>query len=102
MSSQRILGRLSGAVALGLASVAACAGVAPAGASAREAWTPDPEAEEQARRTGKAEGADAGAAQGDAGPRCPYGSLEDPHRGFVRCLTPDERDAGWLPPPPPG
>ena len=38
----------------------------------------------------------------DAAPRCPYGSLEDPHRGFVRCLLPDERDAGWLPPPPPG
>ena len=31
-------------------------------------------------------------------PKCPYGELTDPHRGFVRCLTPDERDAGWLPP----
>jgi hypothetical protein len=102
MSTQRTLGRLVGAVALGLASVAACAGAAPAGASAREAWTPDPEAEEAARRGGKAENADAGAAPDDAGPRCPYGSLEDPHRGFVRCLTPDERDAGWLPPPPQG
>ncbi len=37
----------------------------------------------------------------DAGalPRCPYGELDDPHRGFIRCLLPDERDAGWLPPP---
>jgi hypothetical protein len=35
---------------------------------------------------------------GDA--RCPYGALEDPHRGFVRCLDPGEVDAGWLPPAP--
>src|SRR6185437_2029833 len=41
-------------------------------------------------------GVDAGAG---AAPRCPYGALEDPHRGFVRCLLPDERDAGWTPPP---
>ncbi|WP_437875186.1 hypothetical protein [Sorangium sp. So ce513] len=41
------------------------------------------------------------AATQDAGsPRCPHGALEDPHRGFVRCLEPGEADAGWLPPPP--
>ncbi len=33
-------------------------------------------------------------------PKCPHGSLEDPHRGFVRCLRSDEADAGWLPPAP--
>lgn len=37
---------------------------------------------------------------------CPYGSLEDGHRGFVRCLTADEvdggtPDAGDASPPPP-
>lgn len=38
---------------------------------------------------------------GDAGKvRCIYGELRDPHRGFVRCLEPDEVDASWLPPPP--
>jgi hypothetical protein len=30
---------------------------------------------------------------------CAHGRLEDPHRGFVRCLEPHEVDAGWLPPP---
>jgi hypothetical protein len=52
-----------------------------------------------ARRTGDQGPADAGP---DSAPRCPFGALEDPHRGFVRCLLPDERDAGWLPPPPQG
>ncbi|AUX25058.1 hypothetical protein SOCEGT47_056010 [Sorangium cellulosum] len=37
---------------------------------------------------------------GDGGVRCPHGALEDPHRGFVRCLEPGEADAGWLPPSP--
>lgn len=35
---------------------------------------------------------------GDGG--CPHGRLEDPHRGFVRCLEPNEVDASWLPPAP--
>ncbi|HSN98734.1 MAG TPA: hypothetical protein VLS89_10635, partial [Candidatus Nanopelagicales bacterium] len=35
---------------------------------------------------------------GDGG--CAHGRLEDPHRGFVRCLEPHEADAGWLPPTP--
>src|SRR5262245_24799359 len=24
-------------------------------------------------------------------PGCPYGALEDPHRGFIRCLAPGEK-----------
>lgn len=34
------------------------------------------------------------------GIHCPNGALEDPHRGFVRCLFPEEKGAPWLPPPP--
>jgi pyruvate/2-oxoglutarate dehydrogenase complex dihydrolipoamide acyltransferase (E2) component len=45
-------------------------------------------------------GSIASADAGDGG--CPYGRLEDPHRGFVRCLGPGEADAGWLPPGPQG
>jgi len=44
-----------------------------------------------------------GSTSADAGadtPKCPFGPLEDPHRGFVRCLRADEQDAGWLPPAP--
>ncbi len=37
---------------------------------------------------------------GSETPKCPHGALEDPHRGFIRCLRPDEVDAGWLPPAP--
>jgi hypothetical protein len=98
MSTQRSRGRLFGVSALGLASLAACAGAASPARSLREG---DEDAVEQARRIeAEKDKSDAGA-PGDAGgaPRCPYGELSDPHRGFVRCLTPDERDAGWLPPP---
>ena len=31
---------------------------------------------------------------------CPHGVLEDPHRGFVRCLRLEEKGAKWLPPAP--
>jgi len=98
MSIPRPLSRILTAAAVGLASVAACAGAAPPGAAAAQAsWTPDPD------ELAKAAKDDAGAAPADdGGPRCPYGELTDPHRGFVRCLLPDERDAGWLPPPPQG
>lgn len=69
------------------------------------------DAKAPAGRSGKASGADpkaATAASGDkkskpvivAGIRCRHGVLEDPHRGFVRCLAPDEKDAKWLPPAP--
>ena len=83
-------------VALGVAFVAACAGSAPA-ASEPEGASPTSNAEALAKQTADAsarESVDAGA------PKCPYGALEDPHRGFVRCLLPEERDAGWLPPAP--
>lgn len=96
------LGRLLAAAAVGLGSVAACAGAAPppaeaAGARASASTT---DADPLAKRAPIAD--DAGAPADDGGPRCPYGELTDPHRGFVRCLLPDERDAGWLPPPPQG
>jgi hypothetical protein len=102
MSTPRASARLLAAATLGLGMIAACAGAAPAGgAEAQGAWT---SAEETAKRSGKPDKApdDAGAPSSDGGPRCPYGELTDPHRGFVRCLLPDERDAGWLPPPPQG
>jgi hypothetical protein len=96
MSTPRALGRLLVAATVGLGTVAACAGAAPAG-GAPGAWTPDGDADPTAKRNKPAE--DAGPPEGDGGPRCPYGELTDPHRGFVRCLLPEERDAGWLPPP---
>ncbi|MFT3775894.1 MAG: hypothetical protein QM820_61910 [Minicystis sp.] len=99
MIISRALGRLLAATAIGLGTVASCAGAAPAGGA--EAWTPDADADPTAKRNGKPEKQpdDAGAPSTDGGPRCPYGELTDPHRGFVRCLLPEERDAGWLPPP---
>ena len=96
MTPKRAVAGLLFASSVVLASIAACAGAAPPAAAA-QGWTPDPDVDEAAER-GKAPSgaADAG------GPRCPYGVLEDGHRGFVRCLQPDERDAGWVPPPPDG
>lgn len=87
---------------LGLAAAGACGAAMPEsdplgphpGRSTAKVNPTDETPEELARRD--ANSADAGA---DA-PRCPHGALEDPHRGFVRCLRPDERDAGWLPPAP--
>jgi hypothetical protein len=95
MTPKRTLAGFLFASSVVLASIAACAGAAaPAGAA--QGWTPDPNADETA-------GGDKTPGEPvDAGPRCPYGALEDPHRGFVRCLLPEERDAGWLPPPPEG
>jgi hypothetical protein len=96
-----LLERLACAVGLGFASAAACASAAPVGPAQAAPLAPlvgpAPAPEQAAKRDtseSPAPGDDAGA------PRCPYGALEDPHRGFVRCLQPDERDAGWLPPPP--
>jgi len=99
-------------------SVAACAGAAPPGSAeaSQAAWTTDPGADpprdagpataelpvQPGSQPGRRDDALAGDAGADGRPRCPYGALEDPHRGFVRCLLPDERDAGWLPPPPQG
>lgn len=109
MNRKRLGGKLSTALALGLAALASCAGAAPASNTAPQVepipGAPD-DTTEAARRDDHAHDrdkrdADAGP-PGDAGPapRCPYGELVDPHRGFVRCLLPDERDAGWLPPAP--
>ncbi len=94
----RTWSRLFLAASAGLSFIAACAGAAPVsaggGAEAARAWTAEPNPDEIVPA---ATPPDAGA---DAAPRCPYGELSDPHRGFVRCLLPDERDAGWLPPSP--
>lgn len=112
MNRKRSGSRLLTAAALGLAALASCAGAAPASgpAPAVEPLTgPTDDAVEAAKRVERVErdkgdkNADAGAppdAGPDAAPRCPYGELSDPHRGFLRCLTPEERDADWLPPPP--
>lgn len=98
MSLPRPLARILGAAGVVAPLVAACAGAAPAGgAEAQGPWV-DADSVEAAKRGAKPP-EDAGAPSADGGPRCPYGELNDPHRGFVRCLLPDERDAGWLPPP---
>ena len=94
----RPLARILGAAGVVPAVLAACAGAAPVGgAEAQAAWT-DADTIEAAKRGAKAP-EDAGPPSSDSGPRCPYGELTDPHRGFIRCLLPEERDAGWLPPP---
>jgi hypothetical protein len=86
-------GGLTGVVS-GALFAAACAGSAPAASEA-----PSSSAAAGAWQGGKATGAPQGSALAEGSqPKCPYGELTDPHRGFVRCLTPDERDAGWLPP----
>jgi hypothetical protein len=110
MNRKRFGGKLLTASALGLAALASCAGAAPAsGPSPVVEPITGPatdDAVEAARRVDrdKREAPDAGppadAGADAAAPRCPYGELSDPHRGFVRCLAPDERDAGWLPPQP--
>ncbi|MEP7127134.1 MAG: hypothetical protein ABJE95_39740 [Byssovorax sp.] len=115
MNRQRLgghRGRLFTAAALGLAALASCAGAAPASETPPQVdplTGPAPasdDAIEASKRVDrdKHEAPDAGppadAGPGKAEPRCPYGELSDPHRGFVRCLAPDERDAGWLPPQP--
>jgi hypothetical protein len=71
--------------------VAACGAAAPEGGRIGEAGSGPPEAAVGADPLA----ADAGA---DGAPKCPHGALEDPHHGFVRCLTPDEADAGYRPP----
>ena len=106
MSTQpTFFGRLLGVSALGLVSLAACAGAASPAHDGQSVNPGDGQAVEEARRIeadrekdkDKAGGPDNG---GGKGPQCPYGELSDPHRGFIRCLTPDERDKGNLPPSP--
>jgi hypothetical protein len=112
MNRKSLGGKLLTASALGLAALASCAGAAPAAAPApmvepltgsTAASADVVEAARRDKHDTPDRSADAGApsdAGPDAAPRCPYGELSDPHRGFVRCLAPDERDAGWLPPQP--
>jgi hypothetical protein len=110
MNRKRQGGKLLTALALGLAALASCAGAAPASGPSPQVepltGAPDDAAAEAAKnvdRDKRDRGADAGPpSDGGPGatPRCPYGELVDPHRGFVRCLTPDERGADWLPPAP--
>jgi hypothetical protein len=86
------------------AVVVACAGAPPRDIEPGFVSATGENAEELTKKAKDAGSADADVDAGlsDGGPRCPYGSLEDPHRGFVRCLAPEERDAGWLPPKPQG
>jgi hypothetical protein len=87
---QRIVWQFMSAALLGLVSAVACVGsVQEGGADARRKSPPEKQAPAAA---------DASAEGGL--PRCLHGALEDPHRGFVRCLEPGEADAGWLPPAP--
>jgi hypothetical protein len=98
--------RFATAMFLGLSAAGACGAAMPEndplgphpgrGRSTADVKPGDDSMEELAKKGSNA--ADAGA---DADtPRCPHGALEDPHRGFVRCLRADEKDAGWLPPAP--
>jgi len=113
MNRKRLVGKggkLFTAAALGLAALASCAGAAPASGTPPQVEPITGPAADDAIEAAKhvdrdkREAPDAGppadAGAGKAEPRCPYGELSDPHRGFVRCLAPDERDAGWLPPQP--
>ncbi|WP_437574661.1 hypothetical protein [Sorangium sp. So ce887] len=77
-------------LALSMSAIGACVGAATEG-GAQAASPQDPPAQGWIT---------AATPDADAGPRCPHGALEDPHRGFVRCLEPGEADAGWLPPSP--
>jgi len=86
--------RAVSAALVGLISMGACGAALPESGGE---GTAVPAGADEADPLAKKPGANAGTAEGE---RCPHGALEDPHRGFVRCLRPEERDAGWLPPPP--
>lgn len=95
--------RFATAMFLGLSAAGACGAAMPendpVGAHPGRSTahvSPDDDSPEALARKSKEKSPDAGA---DASP-CPHGALEDPHRGFVRCLQADEKDAGWLPPAP--
>jgi hypothetical protein len=110
--------RLVSAAALGLAGIAAC-GAAASGGPDGHGDTPYPaprigepgqgpiESElgmgDASPAPDRGDPAHPGAAAardgGDGGPPgCPYGPVDDPHHGFVRCRTAEEADAGWQPP----
>lgn len=88
-------------VSLALSAAGACAGAAAEGGAQPSGGRPAGVQPAGGRPAGGDEGGWIWAG-GDAGGegRCPHGALEDPHRGFVRCLEPGEADAGWLPPAP--
>ncbi len=98
--------RFATAMFLGLSAAGACGAGMPEqdplgphpGRSTTHVGAGDDSPEELARKGATA--ADAGSDADSGAPRCPHGALEDPHRGFVRCLRADEQDAGWLPPAP--
>lgn len=128
MGTRQTFVRLLGATLVGASSLAAYVGAMPEGRATSKvtpeapgkkapASKPSPSTGAQAAKSQPAEApkaapvakaATAAADKGEkppkpvivAGIRCPHGVLEDPHRGFVRCLAPDEKDAKWLPPPP--
>lgn len=95
--------RFATAMFLGLSAAGACGASLPEqdpvgphpGRSTAQINPGEDSPEELARK-----GANAADAGSDAEPRCPHGALEDPHRGFVRCLRADEKGAEWLPPAP--
>jgi hypothetical protein len=91
--------KLSAGAGLGFAAVAACAGAPPqdVGRTPDDALAQQHDAEQAAKRASMGDAGPAGSNPTDAGPGCPYGALEDPHRGFVRCLGASERDAGFQP-----
>lgn len=122
MTLQQLLGQQGAAVTLALLATACGAATSGPGPEvAHGAWTPEGQASAEPPRPAKAdpvpppsaspqdprstpsalavpEAPPVVPAKGEPGaPTCPYGSLEDPHRGFVRCLLPEERGVGWVP-----
>jgi hypothetical protein len=93
-------GRLMAAVAVGLTATVACVAAAtePAGPRSAEVHPltsadPGPSVEGGAGEASALGEGDSGA-PGDGGKPeggCPNGALEDPHRGFVRCLAQGEK-----------
>src|SRR5687767_1478766 len=83
--------RSTAGLSLGLAWAVACGAAAPATdgriGEARAILDEPP--------TEGPRASDAGPDGGDGGAKCPHGALEDPHHGFVRCLSPEEADAGY-------
>jgi hypothetical protein len=101
--------KLAAAVVIGFGATLACAATAPGeprSAEVHPLTAPGPSASESAAHADTAAQtspppaaalaeSDSGAPPADAAKagdaRCPYGSLEDPHRGFVRCLAQGEK-----------
>lgn len=85
--------RIAAALALGFSATVACAAVT-APNDARSAEIHPLTAEAQGKDTAPSQDpGDGGAPDGSDNkyPACPHGALEDPHRGFIRCLGPGEK-----------